>query len=562
MKLSIRQKLIGSFIIISILFGTASAISYTSMKSSNESYEYVIERVDEVRSVIQSIQTDHALQVGYYRAYMLYNDKTYLTLMSEANNRINESIAKGKELSTLQETVDRLNSMKASNDQFFKLANDMVVQSASDKDKALTDGLRLIVPVASALTDESKSMQEWLEGIQETKYQETLTNSNQTRVTILIMSIAATLIAIISGIAISYFITKPITKLGEQAKQVADGNLNVEKLTLKSRDEIYSLNQSFEQMKDNLRNMIRSIAVNSNHVAASAEQLNASAEQSSTASETVSAAIQEIAGGAETTTTKLESNSQALQEVLKGILHISESSTYVSELSRKTTIEAEEGGRFVQDNLSQMKFIHESVSRSNNVVSSLSKRSIEIEGILDVINSIAEQTNLLALNAAIEAARAGEHGKGFAVVAEEVRKLAEQSQASTQTIADLISLIQKDTATSANLMTEVVANAENGVKVSQQTSEKFEQILKSTKDMTPQIEQVTATVQQISASIDEVTNSAIEISSLAQINAASSEEAAASTEEQLASMEEISSSSKALAKMAEELKAMVNKFTI
>jgi methyl-accepting chemotaxis protein len=128
----------------------------------------------------------------------------------------------------------------------------------------------------------------------------------------------------------------------------------------------------------------------------------------------------------------------------------------------------------------------------------------QINEITNLINSIAEQTNLLALNAAIEAARAGEAGKGFAVVADEIRKLAEQTKASSEKINILISGISSDTDMMVKT-TGVMEKELNSQVIAINTAiDSFKLIIKGIGDISPKIEAVNTSAVELDNEKDNI----------------------------------------------------------
>ena len=133
---------------------------------------------------------------------------------------------------------------------------------------------------------------------------------------------------------------------------------------------------------------------------------------------------------------------------------------------------------------------------------SLGERAQKIGEILGLINDIGAQTNILALNAAIEAARAGEAGKGFAVVAAEVRKLAERSVASTDSIREIITAVQDETNATIMAAEQGSQGTREVADLMTSTSAMLAESIVATQQQKSAADQVDVAIQQISQAAD------------------------------------------------------------
>lgn len=382
------------------------------------------------------------------------------------------------------------------------------------------------------------------------------------RLTFILLCTGSVIVVMTMGGLLARNIRSSLREVAAAARSVAEGDLQVKPITIRTNDEIGNLGESVNLMLKQLRLLLTSTQEISLHVAASSQELTASADQSAQACEHIAGHITEIAASAETQNGSAADGRHLLGTISGGVKQLEDSVISLNTTASRTAAFTGEGSRLIERSVERMDTIQESVRTLAERIENLGVHSQAIHGIIEVITDISRQTNLLALNAAIEASRAGEHGRGFAVVAQEVRKLAEQSANSAGQVAGLISRIAEDTGAAIQAAELTLAEVDGGMASIRDADEAFMRIRSDSEEVARHVKELALTAEGLSSQTGQVLELFGVIASLSQQAAGDTQNISAAAQEQLASMEDIHGSSQALAKMAEHMQEQLSAFKL
>lgn len=564
---TIRTKLLIGFSLISILLGVIGILGVYDMKviddNAEEMYTYNLQNIDDLHEIRYIISEN---SVDFKNLILAKSPEE----VSEINSRVDSRRAKNKELFESFESRLTTDNQKAA----WKSLTDDIGQLRDKRnaaiDKLYTDKREEGIAELYKYEEESKEIHNRIDAlINSNKLRAEENNERNGRLyyktsRILIgFVIAGLVLAVALSIVIASYFSNAINKGLKFAEALGDGDLTYEVEVSQGSDEIHKLNNALRDAQLKMRETLMSIVhktedvyQSSGNLSAIIQELNSTFENISDNASTISDDVNEINGA----TGELN---LTIGEVNSGVTHLATTASdgNVETIKiRERALDVGSRGEISKNETSSL-----IVEKEAEILKAIEAgRVVEEIGIIaTAISNIASETNLLALNAAIEAARAGEEGKGFAVVAEEIRKLAEESEANVTRIQSVVSDVGrafKDLTRSSNEIIDFIdGRIREDYDLLIETGAYYE---KDAAFFGSLAEDNAAMAEELNASTEEIEAVVQTVYDKTKASAENVYEVLESIKETTIALEEIVASANKQSEVAEELEHLVNQFKI
>lgn len=550
--------------IIFILFGITTALVLTEVKKVENDVDALKERGDVAIDVTQMATITNTKSVWIVN--FVQDKRTANTVKyGEQQEKFDAlAVTLKEELETNEKQLSLFNKVVKNNELMDAMFLEDIYEAVNNNSSTST--IDSLVTQANSLRLENDVLLEEIRKSVNEGRSLAVTQVGESQQQTIVSLLSAMLVTIVISGLLTFFISRNISRnlsrVVDVSNKIAEGNLAVETIEYKGKDEIGQIAYAMNNMTEKLRNIVNQITDISETVSGQSAELSNSANKVKEGSQQITTTMQELASGSELQASKSGDLSTMMYSFAEKITEANTNGDTIHQSSTHVLKMTDEGSKYMDSSIQQMVIVDQIVKDAVKKVKGLDAQSKEITKLVSVIQDIANQTNLLALNAAIEAARAGEHGKGFAVVAGEVRRLAEQVSVSVTDITGIVTNIQNESGAVTESLQTGYKEVEEGTIQIRTTGETFGNINEAVIKMAERINTVTDNLSTISSSSQQMSGFIEEIASVSEESAAGVEETSAGAEQTSVAMENVANSSEQLSKLSDDLKVLVRQFKL
>ncbi|PFJ83554.1 methyl-accepting chemotaxis protein [Bacillus cereus] len=370
------------------------------------------------------------------------------------------------------------------------------------------------------------------------------------------------IISLTIAITIQIFISRnslsPLKDLQEGLRKVGEGDLSI-KLNERS-DDIGITNIYFNNTIKKFNRIIDKVRQTAEQVSTSSQELSVSTKENSIAFKEIASAITGLNLGAHSHEYVVQKCLGIVQEMESKMKEIKAAAKQVGNALEDMEQHSVEGKDLIKQIVNQMKRIQDTVQDVPSSIYAFEARSKEIHEILTVITTISNQTNSLALNASTESSCAGEMGEEFSGVADEVRILAERTEASARDIAKLIGETQAEAERAVRSIQKSSKEVEVGITLVQSSGAFFEKISESAQSVTNQIKATSNHSSDILKDNQTIVQFVNELSHIANTYVNNGSNVETSMKEQELYVQDIAELANSLKWLSQELQELIGEF--
>ncbi|WP_324051664.1 methyl-accepting chemotaxis protein [Aeromonas caviae] len=547
-SMTIGKKLTAGFAVLGLMVAFIGGFSLVQFDNMNDVAirftDSILPAVNRTSAIGDSLGELRRYELGYFVvAAEPLKRAEYRNIASQQLNSIAQQLIAHDKTIWPEDVAERrtFDAVKSDWDRYVALHQR--VQQLQDSDQ-LAEAQQIFleegVPLYTALSKSVASLIQINHGYASESRSDIVDSYQSANLSVTIALVIGLILVVVLSVVLTRQIRDPLIMLARQAQRIASGDLGRGELqewvrgNRFNRDELGQLGSAIDRMQGALAELVSEISGSVSQLSSAVEEVSAISEQSAKGMASQQGEVSQVA--------------TAMNEMQSTVNEVARNTTDAMGAAKQASRTSTQGNQVVRSAIGSIEQVSRQIEQAGSVVQQLETDSASISMVLDVIRGIAEQTNLLALNAAIEAARAGEQGRGFAVVADEVRSLAQRTQASTAEISKMIEVLQERTAEAGSAMQLSRQQMQESVELAREAGSSIDSINGAVTQITDMNTLIATATEQQNAVTEELNRSIVKIHTAADENAQGAQQTAQACVE--------------LSKLANTLHHMTQRFTL